>query len=189
MKTLISYLLGMSMTCMLMAQVEPGAGKWKTWVIPSGSALRLPAPPDDNRHRVAVGKRVHRGSRSGEPDDLPLLGRSCILRVRRWQGVVTDHSAQYVLGVAALDATLWTVQRMGLACAGLWKTRGERPLVSVLKIPPKIRITWDSSSLYKWSTDPNGSYPITIWRLPGARTRKSEPLSSTTSKTYLANNA
>jgi membrane-associated phospholipid phosphatase len=29
-----------------MAQVEPGAGKWKTWVIPSGDALRLPAPPD-----------------------------------------------------------------------------------------------------------------------------------------------
>ena len=48
MKKLISYLLGTSMTCMLMAQVEPGAGKWKTWVIPSGSALRLPAPPDDD---------------------------------------------------------------------------------------------------------------------------------------------
>jgi membrane-associated phospholipid phosphatase len=30
-----------------MAQVEPGAGKWKTWIIPSGSALRLPPPPDD----------------------------------------------------------------------------------------------------------------------------------------------
>ena len=27
------------------AQVEPNAGHWKTWVIPSGSALRLPAPP------------------------------------------------------------------------------------------------------------------------------------------------
>jgi hypothetical protein len=47
MKRLISYLLGESMTCTLLAQVEPGAGKWKTWVIPSGSALRLPAPPDD----------------------------------------------------------------------------------------------------------------------------------------------
>jgi membrane-associated phospholipid phosphatase len=35
------------MTCTLSAQVEPGAGKWKTWVIPSGSALRLPAPPGD----------------------------------------------------------------------------------------------------------------------------------------------
>jgi membrane-associated phospholipid phosphatase len=32
--------------CSLVAQVEPGAGKWNTWVIPSGSALRLPAPPD-----------------------------------------------------------------------------------------------------------------------------------------------
>jgi membrane-associated phospholipid phosphatase len=47
MKNLISYLLGASMACTLSAQVEPGAGKWKTWVIPSGSALRLPAPPDD----------------------------------------------------------------------------------------------------------------------------------------------
>jgi membrane-associated phospholipid phosphatase len=47
MKKLILHVLGMSMmTCTLMAQVEPGAGNWKTWVIPSGSALRLPAPPD-----------------------------------------------------------------------------------------------------------------------------------------------
>jgi membrane-associated phospholipid phosphatase len=27
------------------AQVEPNASHWKTWVIPSGSAMRLPAPP------------------------------------------------------------------------------------------------------------------------------------------------
>src|SRR5580700_3949876 len=46
MNKLILYLLGTSMMCTLMAQTEPGAGKWKTWVIPSGSALRLPAPPD-----------------------------------------------------------------------------------------------------------------------------------------------
>src|SRR5438128_9621500 len=30
----------------LPAQVEPHAGQWKTWIIASGSALRLPAPPD-----------------------------------------------------------------------------------------------------------------------------------------------
>jgi membrane-associated phospholipid phosphatase len=46
-KKLISFLLGASMTCTLFAQVEPGAGKWKTLVIPSGGALRLAAPPDD----------------------------------------------------------------------------------------------------------------------------------------------
>src|SRR5438132_12093902 len=47
MNKLILYILSASMmTGTLMAQVESGAGKWKTWVIPSGSALRLPAPPD-----------------------------------------------------------------------------------------------------------------------------------------------
>jgi len=30
----------------LSAQTEPRAGQWKTWIITSGSALRLPAPPD-----------------------------------------------------------------------------------------------------------------------------------------------
>ena len=54
MKKLISYLAGASMMCTLMAQVEPGAGKWKTWVIPSGSALRLPAPPDDDITRTEL---------------------------------------------------------------------------------------------------------------------------------------
>ncbi len=32
----------------LSAQVEPNAGQWKTWVISSGSAIRLPAPPADD---------------------------------------------------------------------------------------------------------------------------------------------
>jgi membrane-associated phospholipid phosphatase len=47
MKKLLFCILCVSMTAgTLMAQVEPGAGKWKTWVIPSGDALRLAAPPD-----------------------------------------------------------------------------------------------------------------------------------------------
>ena len=37
------FFLLMSGLCL--AQVEPTAGQWKTWVISSGSALRLPAPP------------------------------------------------------------------------------------------------------------------------------------------------
>jgi hypothetical protein len=37
---------GLSLAGNLPAQVEPNAGQWKTWVIGSGSALRLPAPPD-----------------------------------------------------------------------------------------------------------------------------------------------
>ena len=37
---------GLSLACNLPAQVEPNAGQWKTWIIASGGALRLPAPPD-----------------------------------------------------------------------------------------------------------------------------------------------
>jgi hypothetical protein len=47
MKKLLFYVVCVSMIAgTLMAQVEPSAGKWKTWVIPSGDALRLAAPPD-----------------------------------------------------------------------------------------------------------------------------------------------
>jgi membrane-associated phospholipid phosphatase len=46
MTKLIPFLLCASATCTLFAKVEPKAGKWETWVIPSGSALRLPAPAD-----------------------------------------------------------------------------------------------------------------------------------------------
>jgi membrane-associated phospholipid phosphatase len=42
----MSLIVGLSLSCSLPAQVEPNAGQWKTWVIASGGALRLPAPPD-----------------------------------------------------------------------------------------------------------------------------------------------
>ena len=37
---------GLALAGTLPAQVEPRAGLWKTWVIESGSAVRLPGPPD-----------------------------------------------------------------------------------------------------------------------------------------------
>jgi len=43
---LVSLISGLALASTLSAQVEPRAGQWKTWVIASGSALRLPAPPD-----------------------------------------------------------------------------------------------------------------------------------------------
>src|SRR4029077_17937607 len=43
---LVSLISGLALASRLSAQIEPRAGQWKTWVIASGSALRLPAPPD-----------------------------------------------------------------------------------------------------------------------------------------------
>jgi hypothetical protein len=47
-KLILSILSASMMTGTLLAQVEPGAGTWKTWVIPSGNAFRLPPPPDSD---------------------------------------------------------------------------------------------------------------------------------------------
>jgi len=72
-KLILSILCMLTMTCTLIAQVEPGAGQWKTWVIPSGSALRLPAPPDSEitatelrwvRECVSQRDQATRGSRN-----------------------------------------------------------------------------------------------------------------------------
>ena len=36
------------------AQIEPDAGKWKTWVLTSGDQLRLPPPPDETATRAEI---------------------------------------------------------------------------------------------------------------------------------------
>jgi membrane-associated phospholipid phosphatase len=46
MQRIVSLIGGLALAGTLSAQVEPLAGQWKTWVIASGSAVRLPAPPD-----------------------------------------------------------------------------------------------------------------------------------------------
>ncbi len=48
-------------------QVEPKAGSWKTWVIPSGSSLRLPAPDrSQDRAEIAALKAIPRDSKALE---------------------------------------------------------------------------------------------------------------------------
>ena len=42
----LAVLVNAGLSRMALAQVEPKAGTWKTWVLTSGSQLRLPPPPD-----------------------------------------------------------------------------------------------------------------------------------------------
>jgi hypothetical protein len=56
MRKLILCVLGASMMAgTLMAQVEPNAGNWKTWVILSRGTYRLPAPPDSEITATELG--------------------------------------------------------------------------------------------------------------------------------------
>ena len=44
-------------------QIEPQAGRWKTWVITSGSQFRLPPPPDGLAQEVEIRDLITRASR------------------------------------------------------------------------------------------------------------------------------
>jgi membrane-associated phospholipid phosphatase len=43
---IITLMAGLTLAGNLFAQVEPLAGQWKTWIIPTGNTFRLPPPPD-----------------------------------------------------------------------------------------------------------------------------------------------
>ncbi len=45
---------GLALACGAFAQTDADAGRWKTWVIPSGSAFRLPAPPHGSAARAEL---------------------------------------------------------------------------------------------------------------------------------------
>lgn len=45
------------------SQIEPQAGRWKTWVLSSGSQLRLPAPPDGLAQEVEIRNLITRAGR------------------------------------------------------------------------------------------------------------------------------
>jgi membrane-associated phospholipid phosphatase len=44
-------------------QIEPTAGKWKTWVINSGSHFRLPPPPEGLAQGIEIGNLINRANR------------------------------------------------------------------------------------------------------------------------------
>src|SRR2546427_6070578 len=81
-------------------QVEPTAGRWKTWVLTSGSQLRLPPPPDQagtaaelRELRALAGQRdaaaLDRISfwDAGAPGD-------------RWNGILADELSKHNLAGA-----------------------------------------------------------------------------------------
>ena len=66
----------LSLSCSLSsAQIEPKAGKWKTWVLTSGDQLRLPPPPDEAATRAAQQIKYKPALSNGHPVDFPAVVR------------------------------------------------------------------------------------------------------------------
>ncbi|HMG92284.1 MAG TPA: vanadium-dependent haloperoxidase [Chryseolinea sp.] len=53
-RNLLLIALAMTLVCQCAAQMEPGAGRWKTWFITSGADHRLPPPPSDKNEIAKV---------------------------------------------------------------------------------------------------------------------------------------
>jgi hypothetical protein len=121
MNKLISYLLGTSMMCSLVAQVEPGAGKWKTWVIPSGSALRLPAPPDGEATTTEL---------QWVKECVPQRDPATLAAIRYWDAGAPAYrwmqvAEQYVVG-ANLPGPLQTRALALVAVARCWGDKWDK---------------------------------------------------------------
>jgi len=112
-KTVLSLVAVLGIATHLQAQVEPTAGQWKTWFIPSGKAYRLPPPAapkaelaqvlDRQRELDAVGREQIRYWNAGSPgyhwNDL---------MAHVWTSDISSDGAlaNMLLNVALYDATV-----------------------------------------------------------------------------------
>ena len=101
------------MAAFLQAQLEPNAGTWKTWFIPSGKMYRLPAPLSYKKEIATVISRQQALDSAGRQQ---ILYWSAGAPGYRWQsmmyklwmsGASTDGALAYMLlGTASYDATI-----------------------------------------------------------------------------------
>lgn len=122
------------------AQVEPAAGSWKTWVISSGEAYRLPPPPDARATQAELAGLIAIQQQRDSAVTAQILYWSAGAPGYRWQEVIETLNNHFppasirgkaLLNVAIYDATVAT-----------WHTkytyRRVRPFVQRAGIKPFI---------------------------------------------------
>ena len=101
--SLISGLLALAGS--LPAQVEPHAGQWKTWVIASGSAFRLPSPPDATATAAEI---------QWVKDCAATRNQTALAQIRFWDAGAPGYATGFG---TALIFLLYVLQTLS-ACAG-----------------------------------------------------------------------
>ena len=110
--------------------VQPGAGRWRTWLLRSGSELRAPAPPDlDSPAFVEQARAVMRAKEALTPRQKELAhfwegGEGTELPPGIWIRVAMQRVAQERMDVA-LQARLFALLTVAMADAGVaaWDTK------------------------------------------------------------------
>ncbi|WP_375435878.1 phosphatase PAP2 family protein [uncultured Hymenobacter sp.] len=115
----------LSLLCWLMAtqgiaQPESDAGEWKTWVIPSGEAYRLPPPPSAKATRVEVQSLLNLAQRRDSADMQLVRYWSAGAPGYRWQAIIDNLTTD--LGVVARTKLLVNVAIYDATVAA-WNTK------------------------------------------------------------------
>src|SRR5579864_1392366 len=85
------------------AQVEPQAGNWKTWVLTSGSQLRLPAPPDNAATRAEIGELKALATQRDTATQEKIAYWDTAAPGYRWDAITRDELVKH--GVVMASAT------------------------------------------------------------------------------------
>jgi membrane-associated phospholipid phosphatase len=112
-KSLPILLLLLSVTAGLQAQVEPAAGQWKTWFIPSGKTYRLPPPPS-YKEEIAQVRAAQQNLGSDQMQQILYWNAGApgyrwhTMMSKLWMTDITGRGAlaNMLLGTAIYDATI-----------------------------------------------------------------------------------
>jgi membrane-associated phospholipid phosphatase len=112
-KKLLIHLFALMITFHATAQVEPGAGNWKTWFITSVKTYRLPPPPSD-KEEIAQVLSAQRSLNAGGMEQITYWNsgapgyRWYNMMFKLWTSGISSNGAlaNMLIGTATYDATI-----------------------------------------------------------------------------------
>ena len=134
---------------------DPLAGSWRTWVIPSGSAFRLPAPPAVGSTQFSADLdellRLANGGRTQQHFDLARYWATDAPSIR-WELFIEDEIASHRLSIPhAARARAYLSTAMYDAFVACWDSKYAYWLARPITIDPTLKTIF--------STPPFPSYP------------------------------
>lgn len=148
MKTLSRIVIVLALAPVTFGQIEPGAGTWKTWVLPSSTTISVPPPPDAQETR---GERAH----IKELIDQASKDVTMMAQIKfwdsgspgyRWLEVVTKKSIAGTTGPQGPRVYLYTTQAVYDATIAVWnyKYQYKRDRPSLVKGAARANIRFDA---------------------------------------------
>ncbi len=91
------------------AQVEPKAGTWKTWVLTSGSQIKVDAPPDADATKKEIAQLKDMAAKRDDAALTQIAYWNSGPASYRWNQIGSDYLADHVIPLAVRDQALLSI--------------------------------------------------------------------------------